>query len=208
MKVQAMSRKLNDLDFSEEDHFDSDGFNSMGRLMPISENLDADDESENSDLECEMGVNESHKRTRKGSWSLNHFAYQNKTKRNYHTRKTSCIELYANNRNKGMVDEIYKETVELPSIKRSMSLPESFESYELKKVPQGSRSAAARLRLPDIGNTGNLDSIPDIQCDTKRHYLFLPNIMKNDSRNGAVDVQQLNKSETKKLDLFMRNKFR
>lgn len=207
MKVQAMSRKSNDLDYSEEYSFDSDGLNSLGRLMPISENLDADDESENSDLECEMEVNESHKRTRKGSLSLNHFIYQNKVKRNYRERKTSCIELYANNRNTGVVDGIYKEALELPSIKRSMSLPESFESYELKKVPQGSRSAAARLRLPDIGNTGNLDSLSGIQCDTKRHYLFLPNIMKSDSRNGAVDVQQLNKSEAKKLDLFMRSKF-
>ena len=207
MKVQAMSRRLNDLDCFEEYGFDCNALSSLGKLMPISENLDADDESDNSDLECAVETKESHKRVRRGSLSLNHAVPQNKVKPNYRQRKSSCIELYANNENRITADSMYKEAVELPSIKRSMSLPESFESYELKKVPQGSRSAAARLRLPDIGNKGGPDTISDLQCNAKRHYLFLPNIMKNDIHNGTVDAQQLNKSEAKKLDLFMRNKF-
>ena len=205
MKVKAMSRRLGDFDCCEEHSSDPDGFNSFGKLMPISENLDADDESDNSDLEWEMESSESHKRTRRGSLLLNH-GYQNKVKPNHRQRKTSCIELYANNNNKYRTESMYKETVELPSITRSMSLPESFESYEMK-VPHGSRSAAARLRLPDIGKKGSIDSISDADFNERRSYLFLPNIMKNDTQNGTVDIQQLNKSEAKKLDLFMRNKF-
>ena len=208
MRLQAMSKHINDPEHFKDSGFESDGFNSLGTLMPISENLDADDESDSSDMECETENNESNKRTRKGSLSLNHVVFQNKSRLNNRQRKTSCIELYANNKKKNAIDGLYEKTCELPSIKRSMSLPESFENYEMKKVSQGSRSAAARLRLPDIGQRGQADCISDSRCNAKRHYLFLPNITKNDSQNGTVDVQQLNKSEAKKLDLFMRSKFR
>lgn len=185
--------------------FDLEGSNGMSRLMPISENLDADDESDCSDFESETERTENEKRTRKSS--LNQVVYQHKARSSNRQRKTSCIELY-NSKNKKNFDEMIKKSSELPPIKRSMSLPESFESFEAKKPPKGSRSAAARLRLPEIGQNVQQDPVIEKNSNSKRSFLFLPNLVKKDSKNGVVDFQQMNNTEAKKLDLFMRSKFR
>lgn len=198
-----MSTSPYDSQYTEDSDFEFDVSCPMGKLMPISENLDADDESDSSELESDTGGNESHKRTRQGSLSLTHVVTQDKIRPHYRQRKLSCIELISNNK-KNEIDGMFNKSVELPSIKRSMSLPECFEDFQMKHVAKGSKSAAGRLRLPDIGKNESSPFNNHNHCDTKKPYFFLPNLVKN----ANMDVQNINKTEIKKLDLFMRNKFR
>ena len=206
-KIPKNQQILCIMDERESDH-DSMGFPMNGDLMPILENLDADDES-SSDLESdsEGKDNNNNKRARRTSLSMTQYVYNNKNKQN-RRRKTSCIEIFPHSQSDSLGQVFGANNVSLPSIKRSMSLPESFENYEQKKVPQGCRSATERLQLPDIGQLTASDSICERDFNNSRNFRYLPNLVKHTGQNGTLDVHQRNKGDSKKLDLFMRNHFR
>eukprot|EP00112_Aurelia_sp_Birch-Aquarium-sp1_P025061 Seg8151.2 transcript_id=Seg8151.2/GoldUCD/mRNA.D3Y31 product="hypothetical protein" protein_id=Seg8151.2/GoldUCD/D3Y31 len=205
-KITQNQQTFGDMDERGSNN-DSNGFPMNGDLMPIFENLDADDES-SSDLESDSdGKDNNKKRARRTSLSMTQYVYNNKNKQT-RQRKTSCIEIFPHSRRDSLGQVFATNNASLPSIKRSMSLPESFENYEQKKVPQGSRSATERLQLPDIGQLRATDSIRERDFNNNRNFRYLPNLAKHTGQNGTLDVHQRNKSESKKLDIFMRNHFR
>ena len=182
------------------------GTNVKGMLLPISENLDADDESDSSDLDSENDFHENTAPKRKNSISLNQFIYKNKAKQPNRRRKTSCIEIFSSSK-QDAINSSYKSNCSLPAITRSMSLPESFDNYELKKIPQGSRSATERLQLPNIAHQRESESLAERKFNAKKKLLYLPNIVKNSGQNGSFELPSRNNTEARKLDIFMKNKF-
>ncbi len=180
---------------------EAEGYMNSSELHTIIENLDADDESDSSDIENDVSGKFACKRSRKAS--LQRPPVHN-GKNNSMRRKTSCndiLPLFNKDNHK-------QSDASLPSITRSMSLPERLERCEIARPPKGSKSATERLQLPDITRNKTRETNTTQNLRNSRNFKFLPTLGKCDSPNFSLAFRKKNSADKNDLDMFMRNHFR